>query len=172
MKKNSRIAARATRQRDTIRSFRAKADAKRTWADKLADGLTAEFGTVWFLILNAVFFIVWISWNTGLIPGARTFDPFPFGFLTMVVSLEAIFLAIIVLISQNREARVADLREEVELYINTYAETEVTKLMQLQILALEKLGVDVSDDSELQNMLKNLESDEIEQELESQLKRF
>jgi uncharacterized membrane protein len=119
--------------------------------------------------LNAGFFAVWIAWNTGLVPGLSIADPFPFGLLTMVVSLEAIFLAIIVLISQNRENRIAELREEVELYINTYAESEITKLIYMQKLLLEKSGVDLSHDKDLQDMMKNLQSDVIEEELEKQL---
>src|SRR4051812_26070860 len=82
-----------------VQSFRAKADAKRTLSDKFADKLTSKFGTVLFLCLNALWFFIWIVINTNLIPGVKAFDPFPFGLLTMVVSLEAIFLAIIVLIS-------------------------------------------------------------------------
>ena len=102
----------AARRRSTIRSFKAKANEKRSEVDKAADFLTASFGTISHLLFNVLFFVAWIVWNGGVIPGLAVFDPFPFGFLTMVVSLEAIFLAIIVLISQNREARIADLREE------------------------------------------------------------
>ncbi len=156
-------------RRSTIKSFKARANAKRTVSEKVADFLTAAFGTVFFLMLNAVFFAVWIVWNIGLIPSLSVIDPFPFGLLTMVVSLEAIFLAIIVLISQNREARVAELREEVELYINTYAENEITKMMYLQTLLLEKNGIDLSKDKDLQDMLKTLESEKIEKALQEQI---
>lgn len=160
---------RVSRRRKAIQSFKARANAKRTPTDRVADWLTASFGTVFFLALNGVFFVVWIFWNSGLIPNLSAIDPFPFGLLTMVVSLEAIFLAIIVLISQNRENRIAELREEVELYINTYAESEITKLIYLQTLLLEKSGIDISSDKELHDMLKSLESDLIEEELEKQL---
>jgi uncharacterized membrane protein len=160
---------RVSRRRSAIKSFKARANAKRTAADRIADWFTESFGTVFFLALNAGFFAVWIAWNTGLVPGLSIADPFPFGLLTMVVSLEAIFLAIIVLISQNRENRIAELREEVELYINTYAESEITKLIYMQKLLLEKSGVDLSHDKDLQDMMKNLQSDVIEEELEKQL---
>jgi uncharacterized membrane protein len=156
-------------RRRTIRSFKAKANARRSTSERFADFLTRAFGTTWFFVANALFFVFWILWNTDMIPGMTSIDPFPFGFLTMVVSLEAIFLAIVVLISQNREARIAELREEVELYINTYAENEITKLLYLQGLLLKKHGVDISEDIEVQEMLKNLEADKIEHELEKQL---
>lgn len=158
-----------SQRRIAIRSFKARANANRSIVDKIADGLTASFGTVFFLVLNIVFFTVWIVWNTGLIPSLTVIDPFPFGLLTMVVSLEAIFLAVIVLISQNRESRIAELREEVDLFINTYAENEITKLIYLQTLLLKKNGIDVSHDADLQTMLRSLESDDIESELKKQL---
>lgn len=160
---------RLSKKRGAIKSFKARAEAKRGSVDKIADMLTQIFGTVTFLALNVIFFIVWLTWNTGMIPGLTIVDPYPFGLLTSVVSLEAIFLAIVVLISQNRASKVAELREEVDLYITTYAESEITKLMYLQTLLLEKNGIDISDDKEVQKMLHALESDSIEQELEKQL---
>jgi uncharacterized membrane protein len=87
----------------------------------------------------------------------------------MIVSLEAIFLAIIVLISQNRESNIAELREEIDLYINTYAESEITKLIYLQTLLLKKNGIDISEDQEVKNMLESLEPGKIGEELEKQL---
>ncbi len=171
-KPTAKLAQAAAERRNTIRSFKAKANDKRSLSDKVADLLTASFGTVFFLILNMVFFVAWITWNTGYIPGMTPIDPFPFGLLTMVVSLEAIFLAIVVLISQNREARIAELREEVELYINTYAEDEITKVMYLLTLLLERNGIDVSKDEDLKDMLTDIDSEVIEQELEKQLAKF
>jgi uncharacterized membrane protein len=136
-------------------------DARRSTFERLADWLTTSFGTVTFFLLNAAAFVLWIVFNT--------IDPFPYNFLTMSVSLEAIFLSIIVLISQNRAGKVSELREEIELYINTVAESEVTKLLHLMTLSLEKQGVDVSGDKELSRMLKSLNEDDIGAELEKQL---
>ncbi len=156
------------RRRKAIKSFKAKADAKRTPTEKLADLLTAKFGTVTFLILNLIWFAVWIPINTGKIPGIEPFDPFPFGLLTMIVSLEAIALAIIVLISQNREARVSELREEVDLQINTIADSELTKIINLLALLLERQGVEI-DDPEIKKMLKPIDSAELIRQLEEEL---
>lgn len=159
----------AKHHRLVVQSFRAKADAKRTLSDKFADALTAKFGTVTFLGLNALWFLVWIVINMGLIPGIEPFDPFPFGLLTMIVSLEAIFLAIIVLISQNRAAKIAELREEVDLQINSIAETEVSKTLVLLGLLLEKNGIKV-DDPDIADMVRPIRSTDIQRILEKQLK--
>ena len=168
MDQQNTIVSAPCKRNEIIKSFKARANAKRSFADKVADALTASFGTVTFFVLNALFFVEWIVWNTVLTP----FDPFPFGLLTMIVSLEAIFLAIIVLISQNREAQIAELREEVELYINTYAEREITKIIYLQTLLLKQSGIDISSDPDIQEMLKELEDEKIEEELEKQLRKF
>lgn len=155
-------------RRKAIKSFKAKADAKRSSTDKFADLLTAKFGTIAFLSLNVIWFVVWIVINTGM-TSIEPFDPFPFGLLTMIVSLEAIVLAIIVLISQNREARVSELREEIELQLNTISEGEVTKLINLMAILLEKQGVKIHDDPELKKMLKPIDSAEMIRQLENEL---
>jgi uncharacterized membrane protein len=101
---------------------------KMTFGDRLADWITASVGTMKFLYFNAVWFAVWIVINLGLISGLQQFDPFPFGLLTMVVSLEAIFLSLFVLISQNRSDAKDRLRSELDYRVNVKAEVEIGQL--------------------------------------------
>jgi len=155
-----------------INSFKAKADARRTSVEKIADWLTDTFGSIGFLLINVIWFVVWILINTGLVPGVEAFDPFPFGLLTMIVSLEAIILAIFVLISQNRASKIDDLREEIDLQINMISEREVTKILELQIMLLEKHGVDLSQDLTLHNMLQSTNTTKIERALERQMRKM
>jgi len=156
-------------RREIIKSFKTRIDAKRSKAEKIADFMTSKFGSIVFLGINAIWFLVWMSINTGFVPILSPFDPFPFGLLTMIVSLEAIILAIFVLISQNRAARVDDLREEIALHIDVIAEEEITKMMELQVMLLEKSGVDLSKDEELDEMLEPVDTDRIAKILGSQL---
>ena len=95
--------------------------------ERIADWLAWFSGSMPFLISHSVWFITWISLNT-LILGDRAFDPFPFGLLTMIVSLEAIFLACFVLISQNRQAQKDKVRADIEYEVNIKAELEVAHL--------------------------------------------
>jgi uncharacterized membrane protein len=159
----------ASNRRALIKSLKAEADAKRTWSDRFADRITSLTGSMPFLVINAAWFIIWIALNLGIIPGIEPFDPFPFGLLTMVVSLEAIILAIAVLISQNRAAKVDDLREEVGLQVNVIAEHELTKIMEMIIRLLEAQGIDVSDDAELQRMLRPTDVEELEEIVADQI---
>ncbi len=120
-------------------------------------------------MLHAVWFISWMLVNTGLV-GIRPFDPFPFGLLTLVVSLEAIFLTIFVLMAQSHESAVAELREEVSLQVVLRMEEEVTKTLQLVAGLYTRLGHRVGDDPELREMLGPLDADEIERDLMDQIK--
>jgi CRP/FNR family cyclic AMP-dependent transcriptional regulator len=99
---------------------------------KIADWLAWFSGSMPFLLIHTAWFITWISLNTLILPknpdGLRGFDPFPFGLLTMIVSLEAIFLACFVLISQNRQAEKDKVRSDIEYEVNIKAELEVAHL--------------------------------------------
>jgi len=98
-----------------------------TILQKVADGLAWFSGSMPFLISHTIWFIIWISLNTFIMKDAA-FDPFPFGLLTMIVSLEAIFLACFVLISQNRQAQKDKYRADIEYEVNIKAELEVAHL--------------------------------------------
>jgi len=148
---------------------KARADANRKLSERIADVMTAAFGSMPFLLVNGVWFLAWIVINLGLIPGIEPFDPFPFGLLTMIVSLEAIMLAIVVLISQNRAAKIADLREEVDLEVDVITERELTKLLELLVTLMRQQGIDLSRDAELRAMLRPTDAKEIEATLEEQV---
>lgn len=165
---NDYFKQRSERRRKTIESFQGKYLRKRNRFERIVDSISAASASMGFLVANSVFFIIWILWNMGLI-GIKAVDPFPFVLLTTVVSLEAIILSIFVLISQNRQSRVADLREEIDLQINLIAEEEITKLIKLMTGLYKALNVDVGKDPELQTMLQPVNTDEIERRLEEHL---
>jgi uncharacterized membrane protein len=128
----------------TIRSRERASLLSRSRAERLADWIAGAAATAPALILHAVGFALWIAANTSLIRGVRPFDPFPFPFLTMIVSLEAIFLSLFVLASQNRLARQADKRSELDLQIDLLAEREMTAVLRLLQDIARHLNVTVS----------------------------
>ncbi|HET8901156.1 MAG TPA: DUF1003 domain-containing protein [Holophagaceae bacterium] len=99
-----------------------------TLVQRVADWISAFSGSMSFLLLNALWFGLWIWLNVS---GTWRFDPFPFGLLTMIVSLQAIFLSIFVLLAQNRQAAKDRIRSDIEYDINVKAELEVAHLHQL-----------------------------------------
>jgi CRP/FNR family transcriptional regulator, cyclic AMP receptor protein len=108
-----------------------------TAMERMADLIAEYSGSIQFLVFNAVWFIGWIVWNTA--PFLPHFDPYPFGFLTMVVSLEAIFLSIFVLVSQNRQAAKDRLRADAEYEVNLKAELEIGHLHEKVDFLTEQL---------------------------------
>ena len=162
--------SRLRNRRHRIKSYEARENKRRTPEEKIADFMTDRFGTMSFLIFNSVVFIIWMFINIWHIPFLKSFDPFPFVLLTTAVSLEAIILSIVVLISQKRASKIDDIRDEISLQIETIAEEEITKMMQLQVMTLNKLGVDVSADKELQQMLEPTDKSQIEKTLANELK--
>jgi uncharacterized membrane protein len=157
-----------SRRRRIIRSFEAKALIHRKFSEKVADYLTSHFGSFAFALIHLYWFTLWIVINSNMVPGIEPFDPFPYGFLTMIVSLEAIFLSIFVLISQNRAGQVASLREELHLQVNLIAEEEITKVLELLSEIRTKLGIK-RDDPELSRMLERIDTSYIEYSLQRQI---
>ena len=104
--------------------------------DRVADALTAFSGSMSFVYAHIVWFALWLLINIGVFGAALEFDPFPFGLLTLIVSLEAIFLSTFVLISQNRQTARSDVRSELDY------ETNVRSEVWSRAIA-EKLGVDL-----------------------------
>ena len=151
------------RRLEVVASFKARSDRNRTETEKLADQIAGVFGSIPVILLHVVWFGFWILWNTGYIPGLEPVDPFPFGLLTMVVSLEAIFLSSFVLLSQNRSAKVADLREDVDLNINVQTELEVTKLLNLVDEIHGHLGLRKKRDRELEHLKQRTDLAKIEE---------
>ncbi len=98
-----------------------------TLLQRVADGIAWFSGSMPFLMINGGWFIIWIIINTFAI-GITAFDPYPFGLLTMIVSLEAIFLSCFVLISQNRQAEKDRVRSDIEYEVNIKAELEIAHL--------------------------------------------
>lgn len=151
-----------------FRAIKVQRAATRSWIEAIADWLNFVASSTTFLVAHILWFTGWILWNTGLL-GLSPFDPFPFGLLTMVVSLEAIFLSIFVLMSQKRESAIAELREELSLQVGLRLEEEVTKTLQLVAGLYTRMGYKVAEDPELHEMLQPLDVESIERELTLQI---
>ncbi len=130
----------------SLHSLKKQAQSREAPSQRVADFFTTFSGSMTFVFFHVAWFVVWVSWNIGLVPGLQPFDPFPFGLLTMIVSLEAIFLSTFVLISQNREAKINEIRDEITTQISLYQEQEMTQVLRM-VHRLEK-HVNLKDDDE------------------------
>lgn len=149
----------------TIINSRQTAASQRTMEERLADAITDFSGRMYFVYFHIVWFAVWILINLGYL-GIKPFDPYPFGLLTMVVSLEAIFLATFVLISQNRLSAEADRRADLDLQIGLLTEYELTRVLNMLDAIQDKLGIDNDTDQELLDLEKNVHPEDVLEEME------
>jgi uncharacterized membrane protein len=136
--------------RENVQSMRRveeQALANRSGADRIAAFVAGFCGSMRFVGVHVLWFACWVTLNAW--PGINHFDPYPFTFLTLVVSLEAIFLSAFILISQNYELRISDRRNQLDLQINLLTEQENTKMIQLLEQIAKKVGVDVAGDPDL-----------------------
>lgn len=145
---------------------------RRTAAEKFSDHVTYHAGRVWFIVLHVIWYSVWVGWNLNLFPmvgESHQFDPFPFPALTTVVSLEAIFLSLFILMSENRSNRRADERAHLDLQINLLSEHESTKLLEMVRAICVFHHLPEADDPEVAELLQRTEPAALARELERQL---
>ena len=131
-----------------IIQVRRKAAREQSMQDRIANGMTDFSGSMAFFYLHIVWFCVWILLNTGHL-GLPQFDPFPYGLLTMIVSLEAIFLSTFVLISQNLFGKEAERLTDLGLQTSLLTEHELTRVLQMLHAIQQKIGISNDDDRNL-----------------------
>jgi uncharacterized membrane protein len=150
----------------TVIAQRERLAKRRSLQDKLADLITAFSGRVGFVYLHILWFAAWISWNLGAL-GAKPFDPYPFGLLTMIVSLEAIFLSTFVLISQNRMGAEADRRANLHLQIGLLSEHEITRALQMLEQIQAKIGIEPEPGTDLKELETEVRPEDVLKEIET-----
>ena len=149
----------------TIVRLRLKAARERGIQERIADVVTGFSGRMIFVYVHIVWFASWILINTGHF-GITPFDVFPYGLLTMVVSLEAIFLATFVLISQNLLSQEAERRADLDLQIGLLTEHEVTRILQMLDAIQDKLGIANDADSDLADLEMETKPEDVLAEIE------
>jgi uncharacterized membrane protein len=149
----------------TIIHLRTKAARDRSPQARIADAITSFSGRMMFAYVHIVWFTLWILLNTGRF-GVRVFDPFPYGLLTMVVSLEAIFLSTFVLISQNRLSEETERRADLDLHIGLLTEHELTRVLQMLDAIQDKLAIVDHANSELADLEMETKPEDVLAEIE------
>jgi uncharacterized membrane protein len=140
----------------------------RSRVDNIAAVITRKVSSGTAIVLHIVWFFIWILANIR-VGGIEPFDPFPFSLLTMIVSLEAIFLSLFVLIAQNRLSQEADKRAELDLQVNLLAEKETTMILRILHDISTHLGLKGTASRELSELLKETRLDELSHKLDKAL---
>lgn len=134
------------------------------WSERFAETITGITGSMWFVVIHVIWFSAWLVLNLA---SPVAWDPPPFGVMTLVVSLEAIFLSVFVLISQNRQAQAADRRSKVDLQVNMMTEQELTKLLELVRDIHDHLDTGRRHDPELEAMQEHTSVEKIAEEVQA-----
>lgn len=152
---------------NTIRVWERAALHERSPAERVSDRITRAAGSGRMLMVHVAWFVVWILINIRAIPGIAPFDPFPFPLLTMVVSLEAIFLSLFVLASENRLTHQSEKRAHLDLQVDMLAEREMTAVLVLLHDVAKHLNVkttlsadmlrDLTEKTDIQTLTRKLE---------------
>lgn len=144
---------------EVVSKLEVAAREQRTRTDRIAELIANFCGSMTFVWVHVVWFGGWLLIN--LIPGIRHIDPFPFTFLTLVVSLEAIFLSTFILISQNHDTRVTERRNHLDLQINLLSEQENTRMLAMLSAIAAKVGAEVPDDAEIEALSQQTEPERL-----------
>ena len=139
----------------------------RSYGERIMDAVVAFGGTSSFALGHVVWFGLWIVANVAI--KSLAFDPYPFPFLTFVVSLEAIFLSIAVLISENRAMRLAERRANLDLQVNLLAEQESTATLRLVREIADCLGIRAASDRKAADLAAETNVEEVLDQLERHL---
>lgn len=145
--------------------LRSRIGFKKKWSDVFAQYLTTSFGSMGFFVMIAMVIFGWVLINLKLVPGIVSFDPYPFNLLLIFVQFFAIFLSIIVLVNQNRQWKMSEVRQQIDFEINVRAEHEITKILHMLDELHTELGI-AKMDRELEQMKENINIAEIRQEVE------
>ena len=150
---------------DAIQQLEKAAKEERSATDRVAEAIANFCGSMTFVWVHVVWFGFWILLN--LIPGLSHIDPFPFTFLTLVVSLEAIFLSTFILISQNHDTKVSERRNHLDLQINLLSEQENTQMLMMLRAIAEKVGADISGDDHVQALSEETNPQQLVQQIKA-----
>ena len=154
---------------DTILELEEAEKEKLTTSDRVVDAITGFCGTLTFAWVHLAWFGIWILAN--LLPGLPHFDEPPFFLLTTIVCLEAIMLSTFILITQNRQAKLSERRNHLDLQINLLAEQESTKMLALLKRIADKVGVEYDDDPDVEILQESTRPEQLVEQIDRRVQK-
>ena len=149
---------------EVVRKLEEAANEQRTTSDLVARMVARFCGSMTFVWVHVIGFAGWITLN--IVPGLKHIDPFPFTFLTFMVSLEAIFLSTFILISQNQDTQISERRNHLDLQINLLSEQENTKMLMILQAIAEKVGAEIEPDEDVSVLAQETELEKVVEQIE------
>jgi uncharacterized membrane protein len=164
----TKLAGPARKNIESIADLEREFLSRRSLVDRVSDRITTFAGSITFVVLHIGWFAAWVLWNRGQEAAGRTpFDPYPYIFLNLALSIEAVLLATFVLITQNRQARQSDQWAHLSLQVNLLAEQETTKMLRMLQAISDRLGLhEPQTDMELKEMIAKTRVEELVEHLD------
>jgi uncharacterized membrane protein len=126
---------------EIVARMRRRAERKRTFGERVADVVAATVGSWPFIIMQSLILVLWVALN--VVGWIFAWDPYPFILLNLVLSFQAAYASPIIMMSQNRQAKLDERRDQLDLQINLLAEEENTEILKLLRLLCKKSGIHV-----------------------------
>jgi uncharacterized membrane protein len=158
----------AQRNVDAIARMEHALDAQRTFGERVADGFAAAVGSWPFIIIQSLILVVWVMLNVSWL--FFRWDPYPFILLNLVLSFQAAYASPIIMMSQNRQSKIADRRNQLDLQINLLAEQESTETLRLLRRLCEHVGVELKPDVRQHGLEADTHPEEVVDLLEKAVK--
>ncbi len=150
------ITARVTQDNiQTIKKIEEEFDKQRSLADFIGDGIGGAASNIIFVLVHVVGIVSWILINTNHFPHLSPFDPYPFSLLSLIITVESVFLFMFVLIKQNRMTRRAEQRSHLNLQLTLLVEQELTKVLQILEKVSQSTGAQDSSDNKIMELSKD-----------------
>ena len=147
----------------TIAEMERSSQVKRTFGERVADGFAAAVGSWTFIIIQSVLLTIWVILN--IIGWWRHWDPYPFILLNLALSFQAAYASPIIMMSQNRQARLAERRNHLDLQINLLAEQENTEMLRMLHAICKRLDIPI-DDAAVAAMAQRTKPDRVVKQIE------
>ena len=138
----------------------------RTRGERLADAIAAAVGSWAFILIQTALLLTWLTLN--VVAWVRHWDPYPFILLNLALSFQSAYAAPILMISQNRQAKLSERRNHLDLQINMLAEQESTETLRLLRLLCERSGIHVHDADE-SGLEEETRHDRIVEQIEAEI---
>ena len=169
MRKKQRTSAIAKQNVQTIAEMERALDLQRTFGERVADGFAAVVGSWTFIIAQSILLALWVALN--LIAWRHQWDPYPFILLNLVLSFQAAYASPIIMMSQNRQGRIADRRNQLDLQVNLLAEQESTETLRLLRKLCAQAGIDPGADPHFDALLRATRPEELARQIDETMSR-
>ena len=165
--RDARLPASVEQNIESVAGMEKELSKQRSLVNRIGERITAFAGSLTFVLVHILWFIGWVLTNRVVeAAGYGAFDPYPYIFLNLALSIEAVLLSTFVLMTQNRQSRQAEHWGQLDLQVNLLAERETTKMLEMLNAICARLGVAQKDDKELKDMINNTHIEALAEHLE------